>query len=41
MVGNFLGDFVVAAAKITTIKLDKPANKLTLLRRGLISKSSN
>lgn len=40
LVGIFLGVFVVSAAKITTINLDKPANKLTFLRGGLIGKSS-
>ena len=41
LVGIFLGGFVIAVAKITTVKLDKLANKLTFLRRGLIGKSSN
>lgn len=41
LVGILLGGFVVAVAKITTVKLDKLANKLTFLRRGLIGKSSN
>jgi len=41
LVGIFLGGFVIAVAKITTVKLDKLANKLTFLRRELIGKSIN
>ena len=41
LVGIFLGGFVIAVAKITTIKLDKSASKLTFLRKGLVGKSSN
>jgi hypothetical protein len=41
LAGIFLGGFVIAAAKITTVKLDKSANKLIFLRRGLIGKSSD
>lgn len=40
-VGILLGGFVVAVAKITTVKLDKSVGKLTFLRKGLIGKSSN
>jgi len=40
-VGVILGGFVVAVAKITTINIDKSANKLTFLRKGLIGKSGN
>lgn len=41
LVGIFLGGFVIVVAKTTMIKLDKLANKLTFLRRGLVGKSSN
>ena len=39
-VGFLLGGFVVAIAKITTIKLDKSINKLSLLRKGLTVQSN-
>lgn len=38
-VGILLGGFVVAVAKITTVKLDKSANKLLFLRKGLAGQS--
>lgn len=38
-VGILLGGFVVAVAKITTIKLDKSIGKLTFFREGLIGQN--
>jgi len=39
-VGVLLGGFVVFAAKITTVSLDKTSNKLLFLRKGLMGKST-
>lgn len=40
LVGIFLGGFVMAVAKITTISLDKSLGKLTFLRKSLIGKNN-